>query len=70
MTYGVPTHSDVDYTKSRVITLEFSNFYYVACYIPNSGTKLKNLAERMEWDIAMDKYLRQLDEKKPVIWAG
>ncbi|CAG8505526.1 7503_t:CDS:2 [Paraglomus occultum] len=70
VTFGVATHSDVEYTKSRVITLEFSDFYYVACYIPNSGTKLKNLAARMEWDIAMDKYLRQLDEKKPLIWAG
>jgi len=50
--------------------LEFETLYYVACYVPNAGDKLVRLKEKIIWDEAMEKYLRQLDEKKPVIWAG
>nr|CAG8520028.1 15448_t:CDS:2 [Entrophospora candida]CAG8527862.1 3282_t:CDS:2 [Entrophospora candida] len=69
-TLGLPTHPNPEITKGNIITLEFPELYYVACYVPNAGSKLVKLDERMGWDAAMEKYLRQLDEKKPVIWAG
>ncbi|CAJ0913052.1 7754_t:CDS:2, partial [Entrophospora sp. SA101] len=69
-TLGLPTHPNPEITKGNIITLEFPELYYVACYVPNAGSKLVKLNERMGWDAAMEKYLRQLDEKKPVIWAG
>ena len=56
--------------EGRVITLEFSNFYYVACYVPNAGDGLKRLDFRMEFEIRMANYLKSLDLVKPVIYAG
>ncbi|CAB4398467.1 unnamed protein product [Rhizophagus irregularis] len=68
--FGLPTHPNPESTKGRIITLEFESLYYVACYVPNAGDKLARLKEKIVWDEVMEKYLRQLDEKKPVIWAG
>ncbi|RIA83008.1 exodeoxyribonuclease III [Glomus cerebriforme] len=70
ISYGLSTHPNPEVTKGRVITLEFETLYYVACYVPNAGEKLVRLKEKIIWDEAMEKYLRQLDETKPVIWAG
>ncbi|CAG8436689.1 6382_t:CDS:10 [Ambispora gerdemannii] len=69
-THGLPTHPKPDTTKGRIITLEFPTLYYVACYVPNAGDKLVRLNEKLEWNRAMEKYLRELDAKKPVIWTG
>jgi len=63
-------------TEGRCITAEYSNFYLVATYIPNAGAKdkssgmPKDLEYRMEWDKAFQKYLQDLDKKKPVVWCG
>ncbi|CAG8475727.1 7004_t:CDS:2 [Funneliformis caledonium] len=70
VSFGLSTHPDPKVTEGRVITLEFETLYYVACYVPNAGEKLVRLKEKIIWDEAMEKYLKQLDEKKPVIWAG
>jgi len=56
--------------EGRVVTLEFNNFYYVACYVPNSGDGLKRLDFRMEFEKNLVKYLNRLNENKPVIYAG
>ncbi|CAG8811296.1 3103_t:CDS:2, partial [Racocetra persica] len=63
--FGLSTHPTPEITKGRVITLEFKTLYYVAVYVPNAGEKLVRLKERVTWDEAMERYLRQLDEKKP-----
>lgn len=34
--------------EGRTITVEFSNFILVACYVPNSGEDLKRLNYRIE----------------------
>ncbi len=34
--------------EGRTITIEFSNFILVACYVPNSGEDLKRLNYRVE----------------------
>lgn len=56
--------------EGRVITLEYDQFYYVACYVPNSGDGLKRLEFRMNFECDMLEYLKYLDSKKPVIYAG
>jgi exodeoxyribonuclease-3 len=66
--YGLENNKYDD--EGRVITLEFENFYYVACYVPNAGDELKRLSFRMEFEIDMLKYLLDLKAKKPVIYAG
>ena len=56
--------------EGRVITLEFENFYYIACYVPNAGDELKRLDFRMEFEIDLVNYLNLLNKNKPVIYAG
>ena len=63
---GVEEHDK----EGRVITLEFDKFYLVNCYTPNSKRELERLDYRMTWEDEMRKYLKQLDEKKPVIYCG
>ena len=56
--------------EGRVINLEFENFYFVNCYTPNSKRELERLEYRMVWEDEIRKYLKKLDEKKPVIYCG
>ncbi len=56
--------------EGRVITLEFDNFYFVACYVPNSGEELVRLPFRMDFEDDLKQYLMELDTKKPVIYCG
>jgi len=43
----------------------------VAVYVPNSGEGLKRLDYRTkEWDKDFERYLKELDTKKPVILTG
>lgn len=66
--YGLKDHLYDD--EGRVITLEFENFYYVACYVPNSGDGLKRLDFRMQFEKDLVEYLNDLDKVKAVIYAG
>ena len=60
-----------DSTKEgRVITLEYEDFYFVCAYVPNSKEGLLRLPFRMEWEDALRKHLKKLDQKKPVIYTG
>lgn len=56
--------------EGRVITAEFERFYLVNVYTPNSQRGLTRLSYRMEWEDAFLEYVRQLEEKKPVIICG
>lgn len=56
--------------EGRIITLEYENFYYIACYVPNSGDGLKRLDFRMQFEKDMVEYLNELSTKKPIIYAG
>ena len=66
--YGLKENKYDD--EGRVITLEYENFYYVACYVPNSGDGLKRLDFRMQFEFDMVEYLNELDRNKPIIYAG
>jgi len=63
---GIEKHDQ----EGRVITLEFEDFYFVCVYTPNSGSELKRLDYRMDWDDAFRAYVGELDEKKPVVVCG
>ena len=56
--------------EGRVITLEFDNFYMVTVYTPNSQRELTRLEYRMKWEDDFRNFLKNLDEKKPVIVCG
>lgn len=63
---GIAEHDN----EGRVITAEYENFYFVTCYTPNSKNELLRLDYRMIWEDEFRKYLKKLDEKKPVIFCG
>ena len=51
--------------EGRAITLEFDNFFYVACYVPNAGDELKRLDFRMGFEVDLVNYLNRLNSIKP-----
>ena len=56
--------------EGRVITAEFPDYYVVTCYTPNSQDGLARLPYRREWNAAFLAYLKELEEKKPVVFCG
>ncbi len=56
--------------EGRVITLEFSDFYFVTVYTPNAQDGLKRLEYRMKWEDDFLSYIKSLDSKKPVVYCG
>lgn len=54
----------------RVITAEFEDFFYVTVYTPNSKSALERLPYRKIWDHVFLKYMKKLEEKKPVVFCG
>ena len=56
--------------EGRVITLEFTDFYMVDVYTPNSQNELARLDYRMTGEDAFRDYLCELRKTKPVIVTG
>lgn len=56
--------------EGRIITLEYTDFYMVTCYTPNSQNELARLPYRMTWEDDFLAYLKMLDAQKPVILCG
>ena len=56
--------------EGRVITLEFDKFFFVTVYTPNSQNELTRLDYRMKWEDDFLAYIKGLETKKPVIYAG
>ena len=57
--------------EGRVITLEYSGFFLVNVYTPNSKRDLSRLSFRTRrWDMEFLRFLISLEEKKPVIFCG
>lgn len=55
----------------RIITLEFEEYFVSNIYSPNSQRGLQRLDYRVEeWEPDLRSFLRNLDEKKPVIFCG
>lgn len=56
--------------EGRVITLEYDTYFLVTVYTPNSQNELKRLDYRMKWEDDFLKYLKKLEQNKPVIFCG
>lgn len=56
--------------EGRVITLEYTNFFFVTVYTPNSQDELRRLSFRMDWEDAFFDYLKTLEQLKPIIVCG
>ncbi|MCL4120708.1 UNVERIFIED_CONTAM: hypothetical protein GTU68_062361 [Idotea baltica] len=56
--------------EGRIVAVEFEKFTMVNVYVPNSGSGMKRLDYRAEWDKDFAKYLKKLRKKKPVIVTG
>jgi exodeoxyribonuclease-3 len=63
---GIEEHDQ----EGRVIAAEFEHFYLVTVYTPNSGSELKRLGYRQQWDAEFLKYLQSLEKAKPVLVCG
>ncbi len=68
VTYGIGIE-EYD-TEGRVITLEYETYFVITVYTPNSGSELKRLSYRMEWDDVFREYVNNLKQKKSVIICG
>ena len=61
---GIPEHEK----EGIVITADFADFYMITVYTPNSQNELTRLPYRMTWEDAFLSYLKELEQKKPVIF--
>ncbi len=56
--------------EGRVLTAEFADFFLVNVYTPNAKRDLSRLEYRVQWDADFLKFLKRLEQKKPVIFCG
>ena len=56
--------------EGRVISLEFSEYYLVNVYTPNSGSELVRLDYRQGWNLDFKNFLLSLNRQKSVIVCG
>ena len=63
---GIENHDQ----EGRVITLEYTYFWLLTVYTPNSQNELARIGYRMEWEDDFRAYLKKLEETKPVIVCG
>ncbi len=57
--------------EGRVQLADFEDFNLVNVYVPNSGSQLKRLDYRAEWDLDFTEYLNKiLQSEKPMIVTG
>ncbi|MDR0964362.1 MAG: exodeoxyribonuclease III [Clostridium sp.] len=63
---GVEEHD----TQGRVICAQFTDFFFVTVYTPNSKEDLAALPYRMTWEASFAAYLQKLETIKPVIVCG
>jgi len=65
-TLGIDEHDQ----EGRITALEFEQFYIVNVYVPNSGSGMKRLDYRKQWDKDFLEFNEALNKKKPVILGG
>ncbi|MGJ8639057.1 MAG: exodeoxyribonuclease III [Opitutaceae bacterium] len=62
--------------EGRVITVEFDDYYLTTVYTPNSQNHDENKRPKrldyrtLEWDVDFLAFVKELEEKKPVIFCG
>jgi len=63
---GVEEHD----SEGRILCTEFTDFYLINVYVPNSGSQLDRLDYRKGWDADFLKFIMKKEETKPVIVCG
>jgi exodeoxyribonuclease-3 len=63
---GIDQHDQ----EGRVITLEFEKYYLITVYTPNAKRELLRLEYRIEWDYDFLNFVKDLENKKPVVFCG
>lgn len=61
---------DGEDAEGRVQTLEFEKFYFVNAYFPNANHELSRLGFKMDFNDQFLKYVKKLENKKPVVICG
>ena len=56
--------------EGRVLAVELPKLFVVSVYTPNSRRDLSRLDYRVRWDRAFLRYIRRLQEVKPVLFCG
>lgn len=56
--------------EGRVITAEYSNYFLVNVYFPNSASELKRLDYKLRFNAALKEFTDSLSEKKSVVLCG
>ena len=73
-TEAISVHFDMDIPEhdqeGRVIAIEYDDYFLVTVYTPNSGSELKRLDYRQQWDADFLAHIKQLEQQKPVILCG
>ena len=78
---GLPVKSEFLNQEGRILTAFYDKFILITTYTPNTlragdkqvSGKFQNpemMLHRKNWDETMGKYIRKLEESKPVIWCG
>lgn len=57
-------------SEGRVQTLDMGNFYLVNTYFPNANHELTRLGYKLDFNKAIMRYLKKLEQKKPVAICG
>ncbi|MEE4243653.1 MAG: exodeoxyribonuclease III [Desulfopila sp.] len=56
--------------EGRVLTLEYSTFYFVNIYFPNSGPDLQRLPYKIDFNSALHSFVKNLAAQKNVVICG
>lgn len=70
VTTVLPEHPDPSSIKGRLVAMEFKGCYVIGTYVVNAGQGLKTLDKKIVWNTYFTRFIREIDEKKPVIWVG
>jgi exodeoxyribonuclease-3 len=69
--YGLKYNNMELDNEGRVITLEYTKYFLIHVYTPNSGYALARLKFRTKtWDVAFNQMIEKLQSVKPVIVCG
>jgi exodeoxyribonuclease III len=63
---NIPEHDN----EGRMVTVELDSCFVVNVYTPNAQAELARIDYRLTWDRALQNYIRELEQTKPVLLCG
>ncbi len=70
LSFSVDMGTEEHDMEGRITHAEYEHFHLVNVYVPNSGSGLKRLDYRKEWDKDFTAYLKNLQKTKPLVITG